>query len=73
MNNTETSAFDFKAQLRAEVERSGLTQCAFAKEINVPSRTFESWLIGERTPTPFTQKAILAQAEEIEGQPKEDY
>lgn len=72
MNNTETSTFDFKARLRAEVERSGLTQRAFAEKINVPQRTFESWLIGERTPTPFTQKAILAQAAEIEEQPKED-
>lgn len=66
MNNTKTSTFDFKARLRAEVERSGLSQRAFAEKINVPQRTFVSWLIGERTPTPFTQKAILAQAEAVE-------
>lgn len=68
-----STKFDFKTRLRAEVERSGLTQRAFAECMGVPLRTFESWIYGKRTPqAAFTRELILEKAKKVENQPKED-
>lgn len=40
------------AEIRAEIERLGMSQAAFARELRVEPRTVERWLSGERTMPP---------------------
>ena len=49
----------FKNTLREGIQKMGLTQRETANSLNVPLRTLESWLSGERVPAPYLQYDVL--------------
>lgn len=40
------------------IELSALTQAEFAKKYNIPKRTIESWVMGERTPPKYVVELL---------------
>lgn len=62
----------FSAALKEAREKANLPQRAVSKLLKIPSRTYESWEMGERKPQDYVQPLILEKLASLTGQLSED-
>jgi len=62
----------FSEEIKKAREASGLSQQALAKVLDVPSRTYESWEMGERTPPKYVQALLLEKVQSLGSKKSSD-
>lgn len=49
----------FSEQLKAARSKTGLSQAALSRELNISRRNIEDWETGKRTPPPWSAELLL--------------
>lgn len=52
-------------QIRDVIEKTGLSQRAFAEKIGIPKRTLEDYVNQKHSPSPFTLKMIIEEGKKL--------